>query len=274
MSNEKKMGHLETECLRIRQQQLEINDAILSGEIKLPVHLALGHESIAVALKNCMETSDKILLTHRNIHFHLALNTDFESIRDEYLLKNSGISGGKLGSMNMIDVEAGNIYTSNILGNNLPVATGVALGEKFKNSGTVTWVATGDGAIEEGAFYESILNAKSLALPIIFIVENNLWSLGSSISERRVDIKLNKLAQALDIGYQYLDSNDVNEYANKLRGIRLLAIGHMSPLIVEVMTTTLGGYEVTENNRKRFVNYHAGKIDQERVKILRSLGEA
>ncbi len=268
-----KFGYLETECLRIRQEQLQINDAILSGEIKLPVHLALGHEAIAVALKNSIQSSDKILLTHRNIHFHLALNTNFESIRDEYLLKNSGISGGKLGSMNMIDVEAGNIYTSNILGNNLPVATGVALGEKFKNSGTVTWVATGDGAIEEGAFYESILNAKSLGLPIIFIVENNSWSLGSSISERRVEIQLNKLAQALDIGYEYLDSNDVNEYATKLKEVRSIAKRHTTPLIVEVMTTTLGGYEVTENNRTRFVNYHAGKIDQERANILRSLGE-
>ena len=157
----------------MRKIQLNINKKMLKGQFKIPVHLAIGHEAVAACLAEAFSSSDKLLLTHRNIHFQLAFGATEEQLTNEYLLKFSGLASGKLGSMNLMNPNAGNIYTSNILGNNFSVALGIALSLKLKKQVGVVWVITGDGAIEEGAFYEAVLIASSLKLPIVFVVENN-----------------------------------------------------------------------------------------------------
>jgi TPP-dependent pyruvate/acetoin dehydrogenase alpha subunit len=251
--------NLETEVLNLRIAQLEINRQILNGKFKVPVHLALGHEAIAVACSRARQPNDKILLTHRNIHFQLALGASYLELQNEYLLRENGLAGGKLGSMNLMNPNNGNIYTSNILGNNLAVALGVALGAELSNLKSVTWVVSGDGAIEEGIFYESLLNSASLNLPIIYVIENNEWSLATKINQRRKPIDLRKIAESLKIGYTFLESNDVYEYLESLRTIRAMAANEKIPYLVEIKVESLGGYETDIGTvTQRYVNYHAG----------------
>jgi pyruvate dehydrogenase E1 component alpha subunit len=251
--------NLKNEVMRLRISQLQVNEKLLNNEIRVPVHLALGHESIAVALAAAMHPEDKLLLNHRNIQYHLALGASAEDLIDEYQGKSTGLANGKLGSMNLMNPKLGNLYTSNILANNLPVSLGVGLAAKI--IGGVIWVVTGDGAIEEGAFYEALLNASTLKLPIVFIIENNEWSMSTRIEERRVEIDLGKLADSINLRFAKFEGNNPEEYLNSLIDIRSKVTTSAMPFLIEVKLSTLGGYlKNEENGRKRYINYHSGAI--------------
>lgn len=179
---------------------------------------------------------------------------------DEYLLKKEGLANGQLGSMNMANEQKNIVYTSSILGNNLGVAAGLALSKKIYDQGGAVFVVTGDGAMEEGTFYECLEFMKSNALPSLVIVENNEWSLATQIKERRCHISLQKFGESMDIKYEKLDSNDPYEYIEKLITIRKFALDNKTPVLIEVKLTTLGGWYIKTDERPegRFVNYHAG----------------
>ena len=245
----------------MRKIQLNINKKMLEGQFQIPIHLAIGHEAVAACLAEVFSPRDKLLLTHRNIHFQLAFGATEQQLTDEYMLKPSGLALGKLGSMNLMNPNIGNIYTSNILGNNFSVALGIALSLKLRKQDGVVWVITGDGAIEEGAFYEAVLLSSSLKLPIIFLVENNGWSLGTSISERRTQIDISKFADSMNVGFKSHKDNDTNNYLSTMLKIREHVAASTQPQVLEVEVHSLGGFYVAEDqDSKRYINYHAGAI--------------
>ena len=255
------LENLAREVLRVRFAQLWVNEHLKVGGFKVPVHLALGHEAIAVAVRAAMVGSDSLCLSHRNVHYNLASADNLDEELAELMLEPGGIAGGQSGSMNMANPAKGIPYTSSILGNDLSVATGIALADKLARRDTVTFAVTGDGAMEEGAFYEAIELLKSLGLPAIIIVENNGWSLGSRIGERRCAIDLKAIAVAFDISYNLLSGNDVQRYAAQLTDTRQMAIMRECPAIIEVELSTLGdwrGNPIPEEPDGKFINYHHG----------------
>jgi pyruvate dehydrogenase E1 component alpha subunit len=207
-----------------------------------------------------MQAGDRLLLTHRNIHYNLARCSSLRAGIDEYLLRESGLAGGRDGAMNLTNSAAGVIYTSSILGNCLLVAAGVAMGQRLNGGDAVTIAVTGDGAIEEGAFYESVLIATSLRLPQIIVIENNQWSMHTRIEERRCAIDMAGIATAFGIPLYRLAGNDVERYSHALRRARASALASRRPCIVEVDVATLGDYVVTDQASPdgRTVNYHHG----------------
>ena len=252
--------NLAKKTIWLRLAQILVNDRSKSGEFKVPVHLAMGHEAIAIAIDSVMEQGDALLVTHRNAHYNLARQGTLKEEMDEYHLRETGLAQGRLGSMNLNNPAKGIPYASSILGNDMQVACGYALGNKAKGKDAVTYVTTGDGAMEEGAFYESLLFMKTYDLAAVLIVENNDWSLATRIEERRAQINVERLVSGLDIEYVCLDSNDVVDYAQKLAEIRTRAINKQSPIVVEVKLTTLGYWTMTneQHPQGKFINYHCG----------------
>lgn len=246
--------------LKVRLGQMIINEKYKNGEFKIPIHLALGHEAIAVSVDSIMEEGDKLVLTHRNIHYNLARARALKPEIDEYLLKEKGLAKGQLGSMNLANKEMGVVYTSSILGNNLAVATGFALGKKVKNEDGIVIVVTGDGAIEEGSFYESLVFLKSNEIPLLIIIENNDWSLATRIKERRCNIDIKMFSESLNIEYEKLESNDIYENIKKLIKVRKYALLNKTPVCIEVKLTTLGSWclKTDEELNGKFINYHGG----------------
>jgi TPP-dependent pyruvate/acetoin dehydrogenase alpha subunit len=257
----KQLVELESEILRLRSVQLEINKKLSDGVFMVPIHLGLGHEAVAVACVAALGASDTIFLTHRNIHFQIALGASLEDLENEYLLKPIGLANGKLGSMNLMNPRSGNIYTSNILGNNLAVALGAGLASSISRSADVSWVVTGDGAIEEGVFFESLLLSASLRLPIVYLVENNDWSLATRTDQRRIPMDLETLAKSISIEYTYLEGNSLDEYLLSFQNIRERVLSLQMPQLIEVRVESLGGF-VTDVGQKseRYINYHAGPL--------------
>jgi TPP-dependent pyruvate/acetoin dehydrogenase alpha subunit len=247
--------------LKVRASQILINEIIKKGELKIPIHLGLGHETIAAVIDHIMDDNDSLFLTHRNMHYNIARAQNIKEEFDEYYLKSSGMASGRLGSMNLSNFERGIPYSSSILGNNFAVATGFALGNSMLSNENITMVVTGDGAIEEGSFYESLLFQKSNNLKVITIVENNEWSLGSKIEERRCDIDLNKISSSLSIPYIKLSGNNPFEYLKALASPLENVKKESTPLCIEAELKTLGyWYEIQpEFPDGKFINYHSGK---------------
>lgn len=248
------------EVLRLRLSMLLINDLIKARAFSVPIHLALGHEAIAVAVAAAMQPADRLLLTHRNIHYNLARNPSLRREIDEYLLRDTGLAGGREGAMNLTHPEAGIVYTSSILANCLPVATGVAMGQRVAGADAVTIAVTGDGAMEEGAFYETLMIANSLALPLMIVVENNEWSMHTKIEERRCAVDLDSIARAFAMDLHRLAGNDVDAYCAKIGELRNRVAAARKPCIVEVALSTLGDYSVQDAGSPggRLINYHHG----------------
>lgn len=249
------------EVIRIRLSQLLINEEYKSGSFKIPVHLSFGHEAIAVAVSNTLKTNDKLLLTHRNMAYNLARSSKLKPIIDEYMLNAIGLANARLGSMNLINRDANIIYSSSILGNNFSVSAGISMSDKLEDRQAVTFVLGGDGSMEEGTFYESLVMMKSLELNVVLIIENNEWSLGTHITERRSPINIKKLVDALGIKYIKLKNNNVDNYTNILSDVRTNCLKSNEPVCIEVTLKTLGDRvsPPTSNYPKgKYINYHAG----------------
>lgn len=253
-------SNLAMRIIKSRYSQLRINEFLKKKSFKIPIHLALGHEALSESLSASMTTHDTLICTHRNIHYQFARGATLRQIIDEFNIKTTGLNGGLGGSMNLVNPKGSILYTSSILGNNLCVALGIALSKIKKKIDGVVFAVTGDGALEEGAFYETLLNACSLDLPLVIVVENNNWSLASQIRERRKGIDLENLASSLGVGYSLLEGNDFLKYYENIQSIRGRAIFNRAPEILEVKLETLGGWYVNDEagSGRRYINYHAG----------------
>jgi TPP-dependent pyruvate/acetoin dehydrogenase alpha subunit len=248
------------DIIKTRVGQMIVNEAYKNGEFKIPIHLAFGHETIAVAIDRIMEKDDKLVLSHRNIAYNLARTKDLKKILNEYFLNKEGINEGKLGSMNLMNSEKGLVYTSSILGNNFSVATGIAYAQNVKENNSIAIVLGGDGSMEEGSFHESLLMCKSLHIPCFIIIENNEWSMATSISQRRCEVDLEKFAEAYKIKYVKLEGNNPEQYIQNLKELRKFAVENSEPVCIEFNVTTLGDWIMKNDEHPdgKFINYHAG----------------
>lgn len=225
---------LAIEVLRIRYWQHIMNEHLKEKRFKIPIHVSIGYEALAVAVNRMMCDGDQLVLTHRNMSYNLARAGGLAPLYREYLLAADGVSGGLLGSMNLAQPDRGVPYTSSILGNNLPVACGLAMANEILQRLALVTVLTGDGAMEEGTFYESLVFARSQNLPVLFVVENNDQSMSSTIAERRCPIDIAKMCAAVDIPFHTLSGNDVVAYAATFQDLRARQLSQRSPACVEV----------------------------------------
>lgn len=154
------------------------------GEFKCPVHLCIGQEAVPEALTGFLRKSDWLFSTHRSHGHYLAKGGDPQKLIDEMLGLETGINGGFFGSMSYSDPSI-NFHASAIVGGLIGVATGTALALKLSGSDAIVVCCLGDGATEEGVFWESVNFSVVKQLPILFICENNRYSTHVHISERQ-----------------------------------------------------------------------------------------
>lgn len=196
--------------LRIRLVEEAIAERYPEQEMRCPVHLSTGQEAIAVGVCAALDDQDFVMSTHRAHAHYLARGGDLKKMMAEIYGKETGCSSGRGGSMHLVDLEVNFVGSTPILGNSLPIAVGVAFGSWLKEEQSVTVVFFGEGATEEGVFQESINFASLKELPIVFICENNLYSVYSPLSVRQPS-KRNRVLIAQAHGMEGFrgDGNDV-----------------------------------------------------------------
>lgn len=223
--------------LRLRHWQHLLNEMLKERRFKIPVHLAFGHEAAAVALDLAMRPEDALCLTHRNGCYNLARSKSFSAEVAHYRLEVPSRGGGYMGSMNLAMEDTGIVYSSSILGNNLAVGSGIAMNRKIQRRPGLVFVLTGDGALEEGVFWESLVFATSHQLRMVVVVENNNFSLGSTIEQRRCPIDLSLVCAGIGTGYAAANGAKLSE----VKGVLAAAIDQANagqPSVVELAIST------------------------------------
>ena len=223
--------------LRIRLVEESIANKYSEQKMRCPTHLSIGQEAIAVGVCANLTSQDQVLSTHRAHAHYLAKGGCLNSMMAEIYGKASGCSKGMGGSMHLIDTSVGFMGSTAIVGNTIPVAVGLALEKKLTRKKSIACVFFGDGATEEGAFYESVNFAIIHSLPILFICENNLYSVYSGLEVRQpVDRKIYKMVRAMGISAQHGNGNDVEEVARKVKHAKTMILKSGGPQFLEFDT--------------------------------------
>ena len=169
----------------IRKVEEAIQKYYHEDGMKTPMHMSRGSEAISAGVCQALDPNDQVLGTYRSHALYLAKTDDVEGFFSEMYGKKDGICRGKSGSMHLSNIDKGYISSSAIVGSNMSVAIGIAFANKFLNNEKITVVFFGDGAMDEGCFWESINIACLYKLPILFVCENNELAVHTSPNKRQ-----------------------------------------------------------------------------------------
>lgn len=216
MKNKLLLKKLFYKILRIRLIEKTISHRYHEQEMRCPVHLSIGQESIAVGVCENLKSYDEVVTAHRSHAHYLAKGGDLNSMISELHGKITGCAGGKGGSMHLIDLKSNVVAAVPIVGSTIPIGVGKAWANKLNNSNKVVVIFFGDGATEEGVFFESLDFASFKGLKILFVCENNKYSVYSHISKRQSS-KRNLIAIVKNMGIKSfsLKDHDLQKIYNK-----------------------------------------------------------
>jgi TPP-dependent pyruvate/acetoin dehydrogenase alpha subunit len=193
----------------IRRAEEEVARIYPSDKIKSPVHLSIGQEAISVGVIDVLEKHDIVGSTYRGHAAYLAKGGSVGAMFAEMYGKETGSAGGKGGSMHLVDMENGFLGSSAVVGTGIPLAAGYAMSMKKQKKNAVVTCFFGDGATEEGVFYETLNFASLHKLPILFICENNGLAIHEPLSARWATDKLCQRVETFGLPAHRIEDGDV-----------------------------------------------------------------
>jgi TPP-dependent pyruvate/acetoin dehydrogenase alpha subunit len=223
--------------LLIRRMEEALIDYYFKNKVMSFVHFYVGQEAVAVGVCDALSSDDKVLGNHRSHGHYLAKGGDPGRMVAELLGRSTGCCGGNGGSMHMIDKSVNFIGSTPILGSVAPISAGSALTQKLKRSPHITASFFGDGASEEGVVYETLNFAALFKLPLLLVVENNLYSVMTKLHDRRsTDHDLGKIAEGFGVQYLKADGNDYLDVSRKAKSLVEGIKSDRKPALLECIT--------------------------------------
>ena len=224
------------QALRLREVENKISQKYDEQRMRCPTHLSVGQEAVSAAFSLVVKKTDFAVSTHRCHTHYLGKGGSLKKMISELYGKKTGCSGGRGGSMHLIDLKCNFMGSSAIVGNSIPIGVGLALSSKLKKTKQISFVFLGDGATEEGVFYESVNFAILKKLPVIFVCENNLYSVYSPLTVRQQRTDLAKMCSSLGIKSLKCDGNDaVKSYKTFSKVINKIRL-NQEPYFIEFET--------------------------------------
>lgn len=221
----------------IRRAEQVMAEIYPTDKIKSPMHLSVGQESVSVGVCSALSASDVVAGTYRGHAMYLAKQGSLKKMVAELYGKKTGCSGGKGGSMHLISPENNILGTSAVVGTTIPIAVGYAMALKRKKSSQVVAVFMGDGATEEGVFYESVNFAALHRLPIIFVCENNGFAIYTEIKKRWSAPTICERITGFGVPSKRFETSDVFEIRSHIADhLPKMRSGEMGPLFIECLT--------------------------------------
>lgn len=250
------------EMLRIRRIEETIADRYKEQKMRCPVHLSIGQEAVAVGVCKALLHTDYLISGHRAHAHYLAKGGDLKAMIAEIYGKQTGCCMGRGGSMHLIDQKVGMYGSTPIVGGSLPIGVGIAFASQMKNENQITAIFFGEGATEEGVFSECLNFAALKKLPVLFVCENNYYSVYSPLGVRQPKER-NRVALAaahgIEAGAGY--GNDVEEVYRKAQtAVERIRAGN-GPIFLEFET-----YRYREHCGPNFDN-HIGYRTQEEASL-------
>jgi TPP-dependent pyruvate/acetoin dehydrogenase alpha subunit len=221
----------------IRRAEEEIARIYPSDKIKSPVHLSIGQEAVAVGVCDVLRPDDVVSGTYRSHASYIAKGGALGAMFAELYGKDTGCARGKGGSMHLVDMNHYILGTSAVVGTTIPIALGYALALKREGKGRVVASFFGDGATEEGVFYESLNFASLHRLPVLFICENNGFAIHTPIEKRWATRLLCERVRTYGIpAHQVTDSDILAIRRLASEAIAPMRTGELGPAFIECHT--------------------------------------
>jgi len=229
--------HLLHSAMRIRMVEQAIADRYAEQEMRCPTHLSIGQESVPVAVSAALRPEDQAVSAHRSHAHYLARGGSLPRMIAELHGRATGCAGGRGGSMHLIDPENGFVAAVPIVGSSISIGTGLALGAKLQKTRTVTVVYLGDAATEEGVFSECLNFAALHDLRVLFVCENNYYSVYTHIATRQAPRRdLSALSQAHGVDAIRLPSQDIPALADQVAVIISTVRRESRPALLDIET--------------------------------------
>lgn len=216
------------------------------------LHLYNGQEAVLAGTAAALDVKkDKMITAYRN-HVHpIAMGVEPKYIMAELLGKATGVSSGNGGSMHMFSREFNFYGGHGIVGGQIPLGAGIAFADKYNGSNAVTLCFMGDGAVRQGAFHETLNLAMAWKIPVIFIIENNGYAMGTSVERQTNVTELWKLGLAYDMPSKAINGMDPLEVANET----LVAVNRArkgdGPTLLEIKTYRYKGHSMSDAQHYR-----------------------
>jgi TPP-dependent pyruvate/acetoin dehydrogenase alpha subunit len=201
----------------IRRAEEKIREHYNEDEMKTPMHMSMGEEAIAVGVCHALQPDDQVFGTYRSHAIFLAKTLKIEDFFAELYGKDTALLKGKGGSMHMFAPEAGFMGTSAIVASSIPIAIGAAFALKKKSGNNISVAFFGDGAIDEGNFWESLNIACLMKLPVLFVCEDNGFAIHTPTSQRHGYKSITEIVSRFDCSVFSGDSTDAEVIYNLTR---------------------------------------------------------
>jgi pyruvate dehydrogenase E1 component alpha subunit len=214
-------------------------------------HLYIGQEAVVVGMQAAAEQGDTVITSYRDHGHMLACGMDAKGVMAELTGRKGGYSKGKGGSMHMFSREKGFYGGHGIVGGQVPLGTGLGFAHKYREDGKVNMCYLGDGAINQGQVYESFNMAALWKLPVVYVIENNKYAMGTSIERSSAGTELYKRGGAYGIAGERVDGMDVMAVRKAGAAALAHARGGKGPYILEMMTYRYRGHSMSDPAKYR-----------------------
>lgn len=232
---EKMVDRYKEMCL-IRFFEERVDELVSDGEIGGTIHLCIGQEAVPVGACAALRKSDYVVGTHRGHGHIIAKGADINIVMAELFGRKTGYCKGLGGTQHMAAFDKNFLGTNGITGGGIPVATGAALALKIKKSDSVVICFMGDGAVNQGTFHESLNMASVWKLPVIYVIENNLYAMSTPIDSVVNIDRLSLRSVSYGINGITIDGNDVFAVEEIISdAVRQARLGK-GPSLIEAMT--------------------------------------
>ncbi len=235
------MRRFEEKCGQLYGQQ----------KIKGFCHLVIGQEACYAGAVSALKKGDQYITSYRCHGLPLALGTPAKNIMAELYGKVTGVSKGKGGSMHIFDKSVGFVGGHGIVGGQIPLAAGLAFAEMYQGRDGVCVCYIGDGAVRQGAFHETLNMAMTWKIPVIFVIENNKYAMGTSVERTSNVVELYKLGSAYEMPSEPVDGMSVEEIHLSISRAADRARRGDGPTLLEFNTYRYKGHSMSDPAKYR-----------------------
>ncbi|HEY9213099.1 MAG TPA: pyruvate dehydrogenase (acetyl-transferring) E1 component subunit alpha [Ancylobacter sp.] len=214
-------------------------------------HLYIGQEAVVVGMQLALKQGDQVITGYRDHGHMLACGMDPKGVMAELTGRRGGYSKGKGGSMHMFSTEKGFFGGHGIVGAQVSLGTGLAFANHYRDNGNVTLAYFGDGAANQGQVYESFNMAELWKLPVVYVIENNHYAMGTSVSRATAQSNFSRRGSSFNIPGEQVDGMDVR--AVKAAGEKAVAFARsgQGPYILEMLTYRYRGHSMSDPAKYR-----------------------
>ncbi|GAB3826784.1 pyruvate dehydrogenase (acetyl-transferring) E1 component subunit alpha [Hymenobacter jeollabukensis] len=240
-------------------------------KIKGFCHLYIGQEACVAGAVSALEKGDKFITAYRDHAHPLALGTSPNALMAELFAKETGCSKGKGGSMHMFDKEVGFVGGHGIVGGQVPLGAGLAFAEKYNKTGKLCICYMGDGAVRQGALHEAFNMAMLWKLPVIFVVENNGYAMGTSVQRTSNVTDLYTIGEAYDMPSEPVDAMQVEDVHNAVARAAERARAGEGPSFLEFKTYRYKGHSMSDPAKYRTKEEVEGYRQRDSIENVRAV---